>query len=545
MTKRALAWAAGLPYAAALLVAASFAVTPLAAAPRVSVLVPAAPLHAIEGMAFGPDGALYGTSVYSRRIYRIDTRTGAVTYPVSAPFGEADDIAFGPAGTPAAGIMAWTAQRSGELRIRRPDGRLEVLLVDVPRVNPVAFTDDGRLFTAQSRAGDDALWELDVTGQRPPRRVSQGRGPLNGFDFAADGVLYAPAFGSDKLVAIDVASGEHRVVAEGLGSPAAVKVDRRDGSLVSIDYMKGELWRTDLRSGRNILLATFPDVIDNVTLGPDGLIYLPSVADSRVLVFDPRRGTTRRLVDGRFTVALGATMVTYEGREMLLVADPFGYRFVDPQDGTVIRPPWVGGRGMSSAVAANDRYIAFTYSGTPRVRVIDRRSDAIVAEITNFTAPRGLVLTRDDDIIVADAGTGRLIRIRDDQLTAIATGLAQPVAVALDGDTAVLVTEHGSGRVLQIELATGTKRVLGEGLVTPSAVARLRDGRIAVLEQTLGRIVAIDSARSARSIIATDLPTSLAGFHFSADTTTGLAVTTDGALLVTCAVDNTVRRIDF
>jgi sugar lactone lactonase YvrE len=117
--------------------------------------------------------------------------------------------------------------------------------------------------------------------------------------------------------------------------------------------------------------------------------------------------------------------------------------------------------------------------------------------------------------------------------------------VALDGDAAVLVTEHGSGRVLQIELATGTKRVLGEGLVTPSAVARLRDGRIAVLEQTLGRIVAIDSARSARSIIATDLPTSLAGFHFSADTTTGLAVTTDGALLVTCAVDNTVRRIDF
>lgn len=472
MRQRALAWAAGLPCAAALLVAASFAVTPLAAAPRVSVLVPTAPPHVIKGMAFGPDGALYGTSVYSRRIYRIDIRTGAVTYPVSAPFGEADEIAFGPAGTPAAVIMAWTAQRFGELRIRRPDGRLEVLLGNVPRVNPVAFTDDGRLFTAQSRAGDDAPWEVDATGQRPPRRVSQGRGLLNRFDFAADGVLYAPAFGSDKLLAIDVDSGEYRVIAEGLGSPAAVKVDRRDGSLVSIDYMKGELWRTDIRTSRNILLATFPDVIDNVTLGPDGLIYLSSVADSRILVFDPLKGTTRRLVDGRFTVALGATMATYEGREMLLVTDPFGYRFVDPQDGTVIRPPWVGGRGMSSPVSANERCIALTYWGTARVRVVNRRSDAIVAEITNFTAPPGLVLTRDDEIIIGDDGTGRLLRIKGGQLTEIDTDLAQPEAVAIDGDAAVLVTEHSSGRALQIGLTTGTKPALADGLVTPSAPTR-------------------------------------------------------------------------
>lgn len=530
-----------LPWAAWLLCAASS----LVAATRISVLVPAAPLHAIEGMAFGPDGALYGTSVYSRRIYRIDTRSGAVDYPVSAPFGEADDIAFGPPGTAAAGVMAWTAQRTGELRIRRPDGRLEVLLRDVPRINPLAFSDDGRLFTAQSRAGNDALWELDVTGQRAPRLVSQGRGPLNGFDFGADGLLYAPAFGTDKLVAINVTTGEHRVVAEGLGSPAAVKVDRRDGSLISIDYMKGELWRTDPPAAKNTLLATFPDVIDNVTLGPDGLIYLPSVADSRVLAFDPRRGTTRRLVEGHFTVALGATMTEYEGREMLLVADPFGYRFVDLQDGRVIRPPWAGGRGMSSAVTANERYIAYTYAGTSRVRIIDRRSDAIVGEISSLAAPRGLLITRDDALLVADVESGRLVRIKGDTLTDVATELQQPVAVAADGENAVLVTEQGGGRVLRIELATGTKRVLAEGLVSPSAVARLRDGRIAVVEQTKGRLVAIDPTRGTRSIIATDLPTSLADFHFPADTTTGLAVTATGALLVTCAADNSVRRIDF
>jgi DNA-binding beta-propeller fold protein YncE len=512
-------------------------------APAVEIVVPGGPLHAIEGMAFGPDGKLYGTSVYDRRIYRIDVATGVVDYPVAAPFGEADDIAFGPAGTAAAGIMAWTAQRSGELRIRRPDGRLEVALAKAPRVNPVAFDDRGRLFVAQSRADDDTLWEIDVTGNQPPRVVSRGRGPLNGFDFAADGTLYSPAFGTDRIVAIDVATGEHKTVASGLGAPAAVKVDRRDSTLVSIDYLRGNLWRSDPRTGGNTLLATFPDVIDNLTLGPDGLIYLPSVADSRVLAFDPRTGATRRVVDGRFTVALGATVTQHAGREALLVADPFGYRYVDPRSGVVTRPAWEGGRGMSSAVAANERIIAWTYAGTPRVRVLDRGSDQLRAEVTSLQAPRGLIVTATDDVIVADAAGGTLNRIRDGLASVIASGLGQPVAVAADGEDAVLVSEFIDGGISRVDLASGQRLRLVSGLRTPSAAARLHDGRIAVVEQQARRVTAIDPASGAREVLATDLPVSLAAFHFAADTPTGLAVTADGNLLVTCAEDNSVRRI--
>ncbi len=494
-------------------------------------------------MAFGPDGKLYGTSVYDRRIYRIDVATGAVDYPVAAPFGEADDIAFGPAGTPAAGVMAWTAQRSGELRIRQPDGRLEVALAKVPRVNPVAFDDRGRLFVAQSRADDDTLWEVDVTGKQPPRVVSRGRGPLNGFDFAADGTLYSPAFGTDRLVAIDVATGEHKVVASGLGAPAAVKVDRRDGTLVSIDYLRGNLWRSDPRTGGNTLLATFPDVIDNLTLGADGVIYLPSVADSRVLAFDPRTGKTRRVVDGAFTVALGAAMTRHEGREALLVADPFGYRYVDPRSGGVTRPAWEGGRGMSSAVAANDRLIAWSYASAGRVRILDRRSDQLLAEISTLQTPRGLLVTANDDVIVADAAGGTLNRIRGGVASVIASGLGRPVAVAADGEGAVLISEFIGGSISRVELASGRRTRLFSGLRTPSALARLPDGRIAVVEQAARRVVAIEPARGVLTVLARDLPVSLESFHFEPDTTTGLALDADGNLLVTCAEDNSVRRI--
>jgi len=357
-------------------------------------------------------------------------------------------------------------------------------------------------------------------------------------------MLYAPAFGTDRLVAIDPDTGVHRVVAQGLGSPAAVKVDRRDGSLVSIDYLRGELWRTDLRSQRNTLLGRFDDVIDNLTLGPDGLIYLPSVADSRVLVFDPQTGRSRRLVDGHFSVALGAVLTQHAGREAMLVADPFGYRFVDLHSGVVTRPPWVGGRGMSSAIAASDALIAFSYSGASRVRVIDRRTDALVMEFTDIDAPRGLLITDDGSIIVADAKSGRLLRLRKNRRSTVAKDLARPVALLADTTDSVLVSEYGRGALTRVNLRDGSRQIIATDFESPSALARLPDGRIAVIEQTQRRLVLFDPRDGSRRIIATQLPTSLAALPFSADTTTGLVATRHGRLYITCAENNSILRID-
>jgi DNA-binding beta-propeller fold protein YncE len=241
-------------------------------------------------------------------------------------------------------------------------------------------------------------------------------------------------------------------------------------------------------------------------------------------------------------------MTRHDGREALLVADPFGYRYVDPRSGVVTRPAWEGGRGMSSAVAANDRLIAWTYAGTSRVRVLERNGDRLLAEVTTLQAPRGLIVTASDDIIVADAAGGTLNRIRGGVASVIATGLARPVAVAADGEGAVLVSEFTDGEftdgaITRVELASGQRTRLASGLRTPSAVARLPDGRIAVVEREARRVLAVDSASGAREVLATDLPVSLAGFHFEADTPTGLAVSADGNLLVTCAEDNSVRRI--
>jgi len=126
-----------------------------------------------------------------------------------------------------------------------------------------------------------------------------------------------------------------------------------------------------------------------------------------------------------------------------------------------------------------------------------------VMEFTDIDAPRGLLITDDGSIIVADAKSGRLLRLRKNRRSTVAKDLAPPVALLADTTDSVLVSEYGRGALTRVNL---------------------RDG--------------------SRQIIATQLPTSLAALSFSADTTTGLVATRDGRLYITCAENNSILRID-
>ncbi len=511
--------------------------------PQVSVLVPGSVIHAVEGISFGNDGFLYGTSIHAQSVYRIDVKTGAVTIAVPAPDGESDDIAIGPVGTPAAGIMAWTAQTSGEIRIQRPGGKPEVIMRDVPRVNPIAFSPTGRLFMAQSGAGDDALWELDVIGTKPPRLVAKGQGPLNGFGFGPDGRLYAPLFRTDKLLAIDVDTGVYTVIAQGVGISAAAEVDAK-GDVISLDYLKGEVWRSNPKTGVSKSIAPLPDdVPDNLAIGKDGTIYLASVADSRILAMDPTTGKTRRVVDGRFTIALGAAMTTYQGQEAAIVADPFGYRFVDLKSGAVTRPFWAANRGASSSVAATENLIAFSYSLMNRVKVIDRTTDQVVSDVAGIKAPRGVAMTATGGVFVADAAGNRVVRLNGNDVIDVATGLKQPVGLILEDDTSALVSEFESGTISRVDLMKGVRTELVTGLRAPTGLARMADGRVAVVEPENGTVTAIHLKTGQRTVLASGLKLSLADFHLPKNTNSGIAVAKDGSILVTCPGDNTILRI--
>jgi hypothetical protein len=253
----------------------------------------------------------------------------------------------------------------------------------------------------------------------------------------------------------------------------------------------------------------------------------------------------------------------------LLAADPFGWRWVDTSDGRITRPHWAANRGASSAVAADERFIAYSFEGSGRLRVLDRRSDALLLDVKDLGAPRGLLLERDGAVLVVDAAGGRLLRVSAAGTQVLASGLEEPVALAAPAMpvrartgtgtakgpgaaagtgaggalVAVLVAEARAGRVSRVTLADGRRETLVEGLRRPNALASLADGRIVVAEPGAGEISVVAPRSSVRTILASGLALSLEGLDLPANTNGGIAVGPDGAIYVSCPGDNSIVRI--
>src|SRR6185437_10067871 len=93
-----------------------------AGAAGLKVLVKGGAAHGVEGLTFGPDGMIYAASSFSNSVLKIDPKTGAVATAAGPPDGESDDVAVGPANTPAAGIIVWTSPPTGRLLMKKPGG---------------------------------------------------------------------------------------------------------------------------------------------------------------------------------------------------------------------------------------------------------------------------------------------------------------------------------------------------------------------------------------------------------------------------------------
>ncbi len=511
--------------------------------PAVEVAVPGSVIQAIEGIDVGPDGMIYGTSIHGQAVYRINPETGLVTFAVPSPYGESDDVAIGAAGSPVEGWLAWTAYSSGEIRIQRPGGMPEVVATGLPRVNPIAFRDDGRLLFAQSsRSGDNGLWELDLANGTPRRLVAKNKWRLNGFDFGPDGKLYAPSFRQNELLAIDIETGESKVVADDVGLIAALKVDA-EGNLWSVDFANGDLYFTRTATGQSRVVTQFTPPLDNLAIDQNGFIYVAELAVGGITGFDPETGKKWTVTVSSFTVPLGMTTTIRDGKEAILVADPFGYRFLDPDTHEITREAEMWFKGRSSAIAANDQHIVTTDVDSRVVAIIDRRSNEVLFETDQLQSPRGVVLTSTGDAIVADAQTGQLMRLSNGTLEEVAEGLDEPVALALENDNSVLVSEVGSGTISRIDLSRGSRTELVSGLHDPLGIALLADGRIAIVEAGKGGVTAINLTDGARTILARGLRIARPDHRIASNAPVGVAVDHEGAIFVSSGGDNSVIKI--
>jgi outer membrane protein assembly factor BamB len=169
---------------------------------RIQILVPGSYFHGIHGLTFDSQDNLYAGSVVGAAIYHVDTNTGEVEEFIGPPNGMADDLVFGPDGR-----IYYTSYLQGKLQSKGADGKITVLADNLMGINSLAFNKEGRLFATQVFLGD-ALYEIDLTGQKKTRKIAEKLGGLNGFEFGPDNMLYGPLWFKGVIAKVDVATGK-------------------------------------------------------------------------------------------------------------------------------------------------------------------------------------------------------------------------------------------------------------------------------------------------------------------------------------------------
>ena len=529
--------------AAALALAACTSTAPMTTRPSgwsaPEVLVAPSSFSGVHGLAIDASGRLLAGSVIGYSMWEVDRQTGAAKVLIGGPEGQADDIAVGPRGE-----LAWTNYLMGMLRYRESDtAPMRVLAKDLPGLNSVDFDRrNGKLYASQVFLGD-ALWEIDVAGQKPPRLIVKDMGGLNGFEVGPDGMLYGPLWFKGSVVKIDPADGRITVINSEFKVPAAANLDGK-GNLWVVDTKTGELCRVDLATGKKTVAKQLKTALDNLAIAPDGTIYISNMADNSIEAYNPATGELRLLTGGKLAVPAG---IKLDG-DSLWVADVFGFRQVDVRSGAVkdIFRMQASEMEYPFGVGVSSRQFALTSWFTGTVQMIDRAT--LKSEmIHGFKAPYDAIPLEDGSVLVAELATGTISRVAASaahEKKVVAEGLAGPTQMVLGKDGALYVTE-AAGKLTRIDMGSGAKTTVAEGLALPEGLAQTPWGTFIVAEAAAARLVEIDPVTGSRRSVAEQLPIGLpAGPGMPPPyVVTGVAVGTDGQVYFSANRNNAIYRV--
>ena len=192
-----------------------------------------------------------------------------------------------------------------------------------PGVNPITFSDDGRLFVAQCFFGD-GLYEVDPLGEKEPRSIRDDLGPgcgLNGMDWGPDNRLYGPRWFDNEVISVDVDTGESRVEVSGLQVPAAVKFNSA-GELHILDTAAGTVLRRNT-DGSVEVVARLETGLDNFAFDNEDNLFVSSYADGSIVRVSG--DSAEEVLPGGISHPGGLTVLD----ETLVVADIQSLRAVD------------------------------------------------------------------------------------------------------------------------------------------------------------------------------------------------------------------------
>lgn len=114
----------------------------------------------------------------------------------------------------------------------------------------------------------------------------------------------------------------------------------------------------------------------------------------------------------------------------------------------------------------------------------------------NMNRPEGICVTRDQALIVAETGAGRVVKIRRGRLTVLVSNLDAPDQVECRPDGSIWISEDASpGRVFRLK--NRRLYLVANNLFSPQGIAFGKGGEIYIAEQRLSRIVRFDRINKA------------------------------------------------
>ncbi len=505
-------------------------------------VTPPSPFHGIHGITVTKEGRILAGSVVGRAIYEVDPETGETSIYEAPPFGMADDLEQGPDGT-----LAWTAFSDGKVYARKPDGTLLTLAEGFPGMNSIAWTDDGRLFATQVFLGD-ALYELDPGGENPPRKIMEGMGGLNGFDFGPDGKLYGPLWFKKQIVRVDVDAATLDIVADGFATPAAVNFNSK-GELYVVDTQAGHVYRVNVETGEKTLVSEVAPAIDNLAFDNNDNLYITNMADNAVIAVDTQTGDSRSLVSGVLAVAGDIAFGGTDDDHSLYVADLFALRKVDPANGSVseMARVWASEIDYPTSISVANGRIALAGMSVGAVQLFDQKTGKSLGLHHGFTTPTDAVPLADGSLLVSEYARGAIVHVNGDKWddrTDLVTGIDRPSMMKLVGEKLYL-SENGSGIVSLIDIASGDRTIVAEGLSDPEGLDITADGKLIVAEVGAKRMISIDLESGEKTVIKDGLPIGFEG----PDTAppiyipTGVAVAPNGDIYYSSDIDVAIYRL--
>ena len=511
---------------------------------EVTKLVPGSAFHGVHGLGIDKSGRLFAGSVAGAALYEVDRTNGTAKIAVPSPEGMADDIAFAPDGT-----MAWTGFLTGDLYSRKGDGPVKKLASGLPGINSLAFRKDGRLYATQVFLGD-ALYEIDVEGVKPPRKIMEKMGGLNGFEFGPDDMLYGPLWFKGQVARVDVDKAELSVVADGFKIPAAVNFDSK-GNLFVVDTALGQLVRVDPKTGAKKMVAQLKPSLDNLAIDDKDRIFVSNMADNGIQEVDPETGTAKQVIIGKLALPGGIGVVSDGGKDTIYIADVFAYRTVDGATGEVSEPARMHADGvtleypMSATANGDDVLLSSWFTGT--VQLIDRKTGKTKEMLHDFKAPHDAVKLGDGSILVNELGSKSLVRASGEHgkdRTVVLGGLEGPVGLVAGSGGTVYLTEAFAGQVSKVE-ANGEKTVVAKDLKGPEGIALAPDGKLIVAEVGAKRIIQIDPANGTVTEIAANLPIGLpaAPGGLPSNIPTGVGVGATGVIYFSSDIENAIYKV--